>query len=251
MGRSSKVRKVDANSIAKFLYENILVCFGCPLELVSDYGTHFLNEIITHLLSSYLVVHRKSTLYYPRCNGQAESSNKILCKIITKMVEASRSDWEHKFHAALWAFRITFMVSAVQTPFQMLYGQEAVMPAEFVVPSLRVAIAERLSTEESTKRRLQNILQLHETCFLVLHVLAVEKQRRKAWHDRNIKTKDLVKGELALLYNAKAHKDKLKFQGEGSYKVVEIRPNGVVFSSTCKANCSTRPLTATGCIAAT
>ena len=28
---------------AKFIYENIITRFGCPLKLISDQGTHFIN----------------------------------------------------------------------------------------------------------------------------------------------------------------------------------------------------------------
>ena len=28
---------------SKFIYENIITIFGCPLTLISDQGTHFIN----------------------------------------------------------------------------------------------------------------------------------------------------------------------------------------------------------------
>ena len=33
----------NANTVATFLYENIITHFGCPKELVSNRGTHFIN----------------------------------------------------------------------------------------------------------------------------------------------------------------------------------------------------------------
>ena len=39
----------DAKNIAKFIYENFITRFGCPKELVSDRGTHFLNDTIEQL----------------------------------------------------------------------------------------------------------------------------------------------------------------------------------------------------------
>lgn len=43
--------------VAQFLYENIITHFGCPLKLVSDHGTHFLNAIIKQLTTKYLIKH--------------------------------------------------------------------------------------------------------------------------------------------------------------------------------------------------
>ena len=134
----------DALSTVKFLYENVITRFGCPLQIISDQGSHFLNEVIAHLLGEFMVTHRKSSPYYPRCNGQAESSNKVLCvTVLTKIIAASRSDWSTKLQAAMWAFRTSYNVATRHTPFNLvLYGQEAVLPIEFLVPSLKIAVQE-------------------------------------------------------------------------------------------------------------
>ncbi|WP_208972739.1 hypothetical protein, partial [Escherichia coli] len=53
--------------------------------LVSDWGTHFLNAVIENLLDEFLVIHKKSAPYHPQANGQAESTNKILGAVLTKI----------------------------------------------------------------------------------------------------------------------------------------------------------------------
>jgi len=94
------VRRDDAKSTTKFIYENIITCFGCPMEIVFDWGTHFINEVISELLKTFLIVHRRSTPYYPRGNEPAESKKKVLSSILTKIFEVKRNDWEQKLHAA-------------------------------------------------------------------------------------------------------------------------------------------------------
>jgi hypothetical protein len=47
------------------------------------------------------VVHRRSTVYYPQGNGLAESTNNTLQKILRKIVEANRTDWDCKLHSAV------------------------------------------------------------------------------------------------------------------------------------------------------
>jgi transposase InsO family protein len=85
--------------------------YGCPIELVSDQGTHFVNDVVRELTQHYAVVHRRSTVYYPQGNGLAESTNKILQTILRKIVEANRNDWDRKLHSTLWAYRTSYKTS--------------------------------------------------------------------------------------------------------------------------------------------
>ena len=78
--------KNDAHTTAKFLYENIFTRYGLPIEIVSDRGTHFLNEMIEYLLEEFMVIHKNSAPYHSQANGQAESTNKILCTVLKKLV---------------------------------------------------------------------------------------------------------------------------------------------------------------------
>ena len=66
------LRTNSAQETAQFLYEAILTRFGCPLHLVSDQGSYFLNGTIQVLTEHFLLRHTTSTTYYPQDNGQAE-----------------------------------------------------------------------------------------------------------------------------------------------------------------------------------
>jgi transposase InsO family protein len=136
--------------------------FGCPKELVNDRGTHFINKIIEQLTTKYLIKHRKSTPCHPRANGQTKKTNGILCKIITKTVQGSNTDWDAQIHDALWAYRCAYKVTTKSTPFQLVYGQEAILPIEMKLPTLRIAIAERLGDEKSLMQRYVMLEKLDE-----------------------------------------------------------------------------------------
>ncbi|KAJ7547740.1 hypothetical protein O6H91_08G101800 [Diphasiastrum complanatum] len=148
--------------------------------------------------------------------------------MITKIVQASRSDWEHKLHAALWAFKTAYKGSIDHMPFQLVYGQDAVMPVEFLVPSLRIATTQCLDESKSLQLSHEALHKLCETRLLAVHTLAAEKERRKTWHDCRLHKKDLRSGDLVLMYKTKAIKGKLKFIGEGPYRVKEILSHGAV-----------------------
>ena len=92
-----------AKSTAWFLFNQVISRFGFPLEIVSDQGSHFFNEIIENMMHTFMIKHQKCTPYYPRCNGQAKSTKKTLKGILTKIVQDEPHDWDQKLVSALWA----------------------------------------------------------------------------------------------------------------------------------------------------
>ena len=54
---------------SKFIYENIVIRFGCPLTLVSDQGTHFVNKTIKLMVNELMIDQHKRISNYPQSNG--------------------------------------------------------------------------------------------------------------------------------------------------------------------------------------
>ena len=122
------------------------------------------------------VVHKRSTPYYPRASGLAESTNKTLRNILQKIVNENRTDWDTKLYSALWAYRTAYKTSIQSTPFQLAFGLEAVMLIEFQVPSLRIQVKEWLSEKESEKIRLAALCELEEHRIASLMQLELEQR---------------------------------------------------------------------------
>ena len=66
-------------------------------------------------------------------NGAVEAANKNLKKIICKTTERHR-DWHEKLPYALMACRTAIRTSTGTTPYHLMYGMEAVLPAEVKIP---------------------------------------------------------------------------------------------------------------------
>ena len=82
------------------------------------------------LSESYKIKLLNSSSYYAQANGQAESSNKILIKLVKKKIEENTKRWHEVLSEALWAHRISKHCSTKVTTFELVYGQEAVLPVE-------------------------------------------------------------------------------------------------------------------------
>jgi hypothetical protein len=70
----------------KFLYDHILTQFGHPLTIVTDQGTHFINNVIHYLTDHFILRHTSFIVYYPQGNGQAESTNKVFGTLLAKLM---------------------------------------------------------------------------------------------------------------------------------------------------------------------
>ncbi|MCO5596949.1 hypothetical protein L7F22_051020 [Adiantum nelumboides] len=190
--------KNDAKTTAQFLYENIFTRYGLPIEIVSDRGTHFINEVIEQLLDEFMVIHRKSAPYHPQANGQAESTNNILVTVLTKIVSESRADWDQKLHLALWAYRVAYKTSIDTTPFNMVYGIQAILPLEFLIPTLRIAkelewIGHKLSEQ------IDVLEKLDETRLRGVVSIYAQKRNMKSFFDQHVINKEFATGDYVLM----------------------------------------------------
>jgi hypothetical protein len=86
-----------------------------------------------------------SSSYYAHANGQAEYSNKTLIKLIKKIKE-NQKRWHEVLLEALWTHRISKHSATKVTPFELVYGQEAVLLMEVNLDALRIAQQNELST---------------------------------------------------------------------------------------------------------
>ena len=77
------------------------------------------------------------------------------------------------------------------------------VPLEFMVPNLRIAMEHDLDYSRILRVRLQKPLSLDEMRQKAFWSQKVVHNRRKSWHDRQIKVRKFNKGDLVLLYQSR------------------------------------------------
>jgi hypothetical protein len=92
------------------------------------------------------------------------------------------------------------------TPFQLVYDNEAIVPAKFLTPILFIVKATKMIGDESIVVWVEELLELEDDRFLADFHHTMEKARQKAWHNRHIKRKSFAQGDLVLLYDSQYHK---------------------------------------------
>jgi hypothetical protein len=195
---------------------------------MSDRGTHFINKTIESLNQEFEVHHQKSTPYHPRVNGTVEAFNKILDTMLKNICSINMDDWDLRVPTILWAYRTTCKKLTMTTPFKLVYGLEAVVPMEYLVPSLRIATFTYMDDKGTMQDRLAQLVELEEDRFIAGFHKKVQKEREKAYHDRHIKKKSFKKRDLSLIYdkNFMKHLGKFMTHWLGPYEVAFVTEGG-------------------------
>ena len=124
--------------MAKFVYEDICCKFGVPLELLFDQGPGFKAELMDFLCGKMKIRHNFTTPYYPQCNGLNERFNGELVQILSKVTEHQGKNWDLELPSALWAYRTSVKTRTGFTPFQLVYGKEALLLVEVEIRAIKM-----------------------------------------------------------------------------------------------------------------
>jgi transposase InsO family protein len=136
--KATPVKDCSAETITHFLFEHVFTRFGCPRVLMRNQGTHFINNTIRAMSEEFEVHHQKNRPYHLQENGTVEVFKTILENALKKICNVNRDDCDLKVPTILWEYRNTCKKLTEKTPFKLVYGQEAVVPLEFLVPSLHI-----------------------------------------------------------------------------------------------------------------
>ena len=178
-----------------------------------------------------------SSPYYAQANGQAESSNKILVRLIKKKVQDYPRRWHEVLSEALWAHPISRHGATKVTPFELVYGQEAVLPIEVNLAALRFAKQNDLSAVDYHNLMMDNIDEVADKRIKALKDIEKEKLRVARAYNKRVRIKNFQLGDLVwkviLPIGSKSRKfGKWSPSWEGPFRVIRIVPGNAYLVET-------------------
>jgi hypothetical protein len=133
------LKNMAYKEVIEFITEHIIHRFSIPQILTTDQGSSFVSKEVREFAELYKIKLLNSSPYYAQANVQAESSNKTLIKLIKKKIEENLRRWHEVLSEVLWAHRISRHDATKVTPFELVYGQEAMLPIEVNLDAYRLA----------------------------------------------------------------------------------------------------------------
>jgi hypothetical protein len=88
-----------------------------------------------------------------------DSSNKSLINIIKKLLEDNKKAWDSKLKFSLWDDRVTTKRSLGLSPFQLVYGVEAIFPTQLAFPVEKFLQDYQVEPDDMV-RRIQQLVEV-------------------------------------------------------------------------------------------
>ena len=131
-----------------------------------------------------------------------EKINGLICDGIKKRLKKAAGAWVEELPSVLWSVRTTPNRSTQFTPFFMVHGAKAVLPADVQFEAPRVVAY----TEESSAEAMEDAVDLlYEIGDVALARTAVYQQALRNYHSRRVCTRSFDKGDLVLKLKQKGH----------------------------------------------
>lgn len=216
-----------AETIGKFIFEELLCRHGAISEIVTDNGPPILAAV-DWLSETYHINHIRISPYNSQAQGTVERAHLSLRESVIKACDGKLQDWPIVLPYCLWAQRVTTRKSTGHSPYYMAHGTEPLMPFD-------IAEATYLSPEWTSFCRPQDLIAVRAKQ-LMKREKDLEAMRNRVWTYRkesamrfikkfeaNFRTFDLLPGQLALVRNSAKEgglKNKYRPRYLGPYVVI-------------------------------
>jgi hypothetical protein len=222
-------------TVQKFFWQNIVCRFGVPKAITVDNGTQFHAESFKTFCDQIGTKIHFASVRHPKSNGLVERANGIIITGIMKSIfNQPRGKWRDKLITVVWNHNTVVSKSTGSTPFNLLFGEEAITPKE----ARRESIRTLSSTEDEENCKITKNTIEGTRLQAIEHINKYQAETIK-WLDWKVRLKDIKPGHLVLRRVAKPDtvgKPQLKWEGPflvvsssrpGSYRLKDMDGNDI------------------------
>ena len=143
------IRKLDGYTAVKFL-KDIILRYGYPHSIITDNGSNFSKGAFAWFCMEKNIRLDLASVAHPQSNVQVERMNAhVMASIKARLLEPLERTpgcWIEELPSVLWSLRTTPNRSTQFSPFVMVHGADAVLPADvqFKAPHTEEASVEAL-----------------------------------------------------------------------------------------------------------
>ncbi|UYV72451.1 hypothetical protein LAZ67_9003197 [Cordylochernes scorpioides] len=124
----------EAQEIAKFLLEEVILKHGAPREIVMDRGRNFQSKLLQELTNKCGIKKKTTTAYHPQTNGLTERLNRTIADMLSMYMDLDQKNWDEMLPFITFAYNTAKQESTGFTPFFLIHGREAETTLDTIFP---------------------------------------------------------------------------------------------------------------------
>ena len=186
------LKKVTSANMIDFVKEHIIYRFGIPQTITTNQGTMFASGEFDEFTIGMGIKVLNSSPYYTQANGH----NKGIIKLIKRKIEENPRRWHTLLNEALWSYRMACHGSTKVSPYQLVYGHDAVLSWEIKTGSRQLSFQDQLAADDYTTVMTDELDDLAGHRLRALISIEENKKRVARWYDKKVKAKEFADGEL-------------------------------------------------------
>ncbi|GJS25325.1 reverse transcriptase domain-containing protein [Tanacetum coccineum] len=163
---------------------------------------YFTKWIEAKAVATIIGNQRFASVKHPQTNGLFERANRSLGEGIKARLDRHKGRWVEELSHVLWAHRTTIKVSTWDTPFSLVYGTKAIIPAEIRMPTIRTAEV-NIATNDDERRIDLDILEERREHAAIHEEKA--KLQMKGYYDAKVRGVSFRPGEFVYRANNASH----------------------------------------------
>jgi hypothetical protein len=213
--------------VIEFITEHIIHRFVIPQTLTIDQETSFMSKKVREFVESYKIKLLNSSPCYAQVNGQTESSNRTLISLIKKKIFDHPKRWHKVLSEALWAHRISKHRATKVSPFELVYGQEPILPMEVSLNVVRFARHNDLTVSDYYNSMMANMYEVIDKILIALGEIEKDKIMVAKAYNKKVKAKSFQVGDMVWKTTLPLRIRDQKFEKwsprwEGPYKITHV-----------------------------
>ncbi|KAI3457130.1 hypothetical protein Pfo_013793 [Paulownia fortunei] len=199
-----------------------------PRDLISDNGTQFQGKKIQSWCAEMKIKQHFTSV-----------TNRIILQGIKTRLDRSGGGWVDELDLVLWAYQTMLRTTTGETPFSLVYGAEAVIPAEIGMETHRIQSYDERKNNKLIREALDWVDEKKEKAYLRMEAY---KSRIRVGYSRKVKIRNFQVGDLVLRRaDALKQTGKLEANWEGPYKVTRVIAGGAYELEDVRGNKIPRP----------
>ncbi|XP_055835250.1 uncharacterized protein LOC129903732 [Solanum dulcamara] len=230
---ATSYKSVTKKVVTDFARNNLICRFRIQNSIITDNGSNLNSHLMKEICEKFKINHRNSTTYRPQINGAVEAANKNIKKILRKIIDNHRG-WHEILPYALLGYRKTIRTLIGATPYLLVYGTEAVIPAKVEIPSLRIIQEAELSNADWVHNQIEHFALIDEKRMNVVFHGQLYKKRMTHAFNKRVRPRTFEVGQLVLKHifsHQDEYKGKFAPNWQGPYMVRKVLSEGALILS--------------------